>query len=392
MRTFLKISFLLFSFIFITNCSNGDDSSNDANNDDVIIEPLNEFGLLEFKMFSNSNTSTDKIFEGSDDKFNYIGYGESFFSSVAGKNVPKNIKNVVQFDPDSDVSYSMELDNNYIPIEYRSNRINALDTIWSIQYDPMITEITVEVENIDGSLNFVETLTLPGFDPSSNDRNGTFNEDCLDEILDDRPLYICNDRELYEQFGEDFESTSGQTGHRDVSRVGKFINWVMEMARRVFCDDDTIVTEDRVFQAPFTCEDIEEPIKSYIKFLDTGEVFKFQDQVFVTNNIDCYEGTLYYINTEFNCEEVNNGGIIWPNDGREFMTIYWIMDSLNSVSWNWTSGSPSVYGLEQGDFIFSQQSNAGLTIIGHQPVYYSPDGNYNSDGNINRPIELVFRF
>lgn len=386
MKSLLNKAILISSLILFFNCSKDDSGGNN-----IPIEPLNEFGLLEFKIFSNPNLGFDKVLEGSDDTFNYFGYGDSMFSAIANKNVPKVLSKVVQFNPDDGTSIEIEVDANFIPIRFESEEGSEQNRIiYSVYYNENITEITVEEQNSDGTLNFVELITLSGFPHSEGRQNSVNNEDCSEEILPENNSFnICADGNIYEQYGNDWENNSGRT---TVRNVGKFINWIVKTFKQRVCPNDDTLGRGYVSGA-FSCDELEEPLKSYIRFLDTGEVLRFSNQVNITTNPNCSALRTYYINTEISCDAGESYG--WPDeDNKEFMTI-----SVNlfqgiyyaNAFWKCTTSNPRVWDFDQGIFTSIQESQIGISLIGYQAAYY----NGNSSPvpyDVNRPIELVFRF
>lgn len=395
MKAFIKFFPLVF---FIFSCSEAEDPVKKFD-----IDPLNELGLLEFKLFSNPSTGVDKVIEGSDDTFNYFGFGESVYSNSGGINIPKNIKTVVQFDPKSNISTTIEIDNNFIPVRFkREYYLSELDTIFSVQYNSEKTEIIVETVDTRGNSIYLDTIILSGIDVNINDKSSRQNglsqdKECDDFLEDTKSTFVCGDKSILKTTGEDWGKYTGFGGPA-IRATGKFMKWIHEVSNKELCKSDTKsfkISEQQNSQQ-WTCKDYTKPTKGYIRFLDTGEKIEFPG-VLVKRSIESNQNcgslkTFYSINMDLSCPGVDQGiSFIASQDDYMFIAVW--SGEVGFIDADFALESTFYLAIpgNEVDRMFNLTENGnGISLMAKMEVYYNGSANLNAF--IPRPIEAVFRY
>lgn len=271
--------YLWATLILVTiSCSKESAAESDENQEAEVSyrEPLNSSGMLEFNLFQGNSSSTGKVIEGSDNDFNYVGYGQFRLNPESEVFIPKNIEVLNQYNPDTGVLSSIKLDQYLIPREMRSiTPGNLIDTIISLDYNAERTLITFETEDQNGLRTLVETYSFEGIVIDEQSSKGYRDEDSCTPFVEEpnKQNFICGDNAWFTEMLEFMKSRSRLN---PLYWFGAGFSWIVDTAKEKICNDESI--PDFKSQ-PFSCEDYLITPKSYVKFLDTGEVYPFFSQL-----------------------------------------------------------------------------------------------------------------
>lgn len=357
---------ILFFLTVILTCSCSKDESE-------IIEASN------FEIYKQGNQDFGKVFSGTENEFDYIGYGNFKFIDNNSIYIPKDIKFVEQKNTITNESLIIKLDDNYLPNTfYRKVNNTIVDDIkYHIFYDSKRIIIYHDKLNSNGTYSTIDVTILGGVSQNriSNKSNKISNSDeNCDDPFDISDFNICENGNIYEEYGDNFENYTDDTYF---SHVGIFVNYLVKNLKRTSCNQNKNSNKSISLKTSnFSCED----------FLDNNDIEDIC-QILQSCETDC-TGTIYgsaYQNEANDCIGGDSDNLPTGNGETIPITYY-----------NTSTSCSSDIGTYQVQFYFNGISravvNPGQTLTSeisygnYIQTAYRTDTGEQLGGNVNMNI------